>query len=431
MINRAMLHDKNLSPQAKGMLCYLLSLPKNWKIYHGQLQSALNCGKKLIQNTMIELIEAGYAMREKVRQVDGQFMPYKYFISEKPKFKKCLPKLLNGGGLTAAVKEPLINKEEQSSSLCESNDSHKKELKEGECARARKKITYRKHVDKPSDIHFGDYVRLTQEEVTKLHHEHSKKVIDDYIEAVNYHCNEREPEGYKDYYLTILQWIKQTKKEVLMDQSNLEIKHILHSGRAIPKRGVISTEFVSTTKMGGLFTKQSPILCPRCNGMEMHIWKDGDDYCCFCANSDCLKLDADASKAIERENKANKHPTETGAKAFRLGSAYLNAILTKWIAKDAEHAAVSKWLKNNSPFLVVIGNPGTGKSYLSAAVLNYLYESNSDVAYTTHRRFIDEIKMGIQSGEKREHEIIWKYAQKRTLIFDDLGSSRGTEWKKK
>ena len=179
--------------------------------------------------------------------------------------------------------------------------------------------------------------------------------------------------------------------------------------------------------LGGLYTKTFPIPCGRCKGIEFHICKDGDDYACFCANNECLKSDADASKSRMREEKAREKPKTSGAQFYRLGQAYWNATLADWIAANEQHAKVNKWFTNKEPFLIVLGHPGTGKSYMCAAVLNYLYDQGYDIVYTTHRRFIDEIKKAIQS-DKREHEVILKYAQRRFLIFDDLGSSRGTAW---
>ena len=84
-------------------------------------------------------------------------------------------------------------------------------------------------------------------------------------------------------------------------------------------------------------------------------------------------------------------------------------------------------MRNQNPFLLYLGSPGTGKTYMSAAVLNILYEQRRDVIYTSHRRFIEEIKAGFDK-EIHAHDIIRKYADKDYLVFDDLGASRGSEW---
>ncbi len=86
-ISRALIQDRSISPKAKGVLIYLLSLPKDWKIHHSQLQYGLNIGEDYLNSAMDELIKAGYADRTRER-VKGIFQPYRYKIRE---FKKCSP----------------------------------------------------------------------------------------------------------------------------------------------------------------------------------------------------------------------------------------------------------------------------------------------------------------------------------------------------
>jgi DNA-binding MarR family transcriptional regulator len=94
MISREMAQDKSISPKAKGVLLYLLSLPENWKIYHNQLQDGLGIGEEYLNSALEELIKAGYAERERKR-VNGMYQPYSYTIRE---FKKCLPNRENQPG---------------------------------------------------------------------------------------------------------------------------------------------------------------------------------------------------------------------------------------------------------------------------------------------------------------------------------------------
>jgi hypothetical protein len=96
MISRDMLQDKMISPKAKGVLCYLLSLPSDWKIFHSQLQKGLNVGEDYINSAMDELITQGYAERTRER-VKGIYQAYKYKIRE---FKKLVPNRENQPGLT-------------------------------------------------------------------------------------------------------------------------------------------------------------------------------------------------------------------------------------------------------------------------------------------------------------------------------------------
>ncbi len=185
--------------------------------------------------------------------------------------------------------------------------------------------------------------------------------------------------------------------------------------------------------MGGKSTNNYPIPCIRCTGNFFHLCKDGDDWVSFCGNDKCFQEDCEASKAISREEhkrkiERNEYGQEmTGAEKFMMGSSYKNACLSKWLADRSVHNIVNSWIKDFKPFLVALGSKGTGKTFLSASILNLLFEKKEEVHYTTHRRFIEEIHRAIEEG-KTQHSVIEKIASKKYLIIDDLGATRSTEW---
>lgn len=111
-ISRAMLQDKSISPKAKGVLAYLLSLPNDWKIYHSQLQKGLGVGEEYINSAINELISAGYMTRSR-EKIKGIFQPYKYRVSELKKFK---PNRENQAGFPGP-ENPVLQKKEETSSL--------------------------------------------------------------------------------------------------------------------------------------------------------------------------------------------------------------------------------------------------------------------------------------------------------------------------
>lgn len=103
MIPREMAQDPSISPKAKGVLLYLLSLPKDWKIYHSQLQRALGIGEEYLKSAMEELINTGYADRTRER-VKGLYQSYKYKIRG---LKKCSPNRENQPG-SSGPENPVI-----------------------------------------------------------------------------------------------------------------------------------------------------------------------------------------------------------------------------------------------------------------------------------------------------------------------------------
>jgi hypothetical protein len=63
--------DERLSAKTLGVLAYLLSLPRNWKVRSDQLAKRFDCGEEAISAAMNELREHGYARLRVVRSPDG------------------------------------------------------------------------------------------------------------------------------------------------------------------------------------------------------------------------------------------------------------------------------------------------------------------------------------------------------------------------
>jgi hypothetical protein len=62
MISNTTLKDK-LSVEALGMLCYLLSMPRDWQVVPAQLRAHFGLGEHRFQRIMRELMATGYARR--------------------------------------------------------------------------------------------------------------------------------------------------------------------------------------------------------------------------------------------------------------------------------------------------------------------------------------------------------------------------------
>ncbi len=134
-ILNSLIRDSSLSPDCRWLLIYLLSNSKNWKISIGQIVNHLKNHKGYARDSVYKLINeainAGYMKRE--QSCKGKFGKVKYFLSERPKFKKCLPHtglpeaesplpvesehkkelVLSSGKAPAAKKPPLPKKQQQ------------------------------------------------------------------------------------------------------------------------------------------------------------------------------------------------------------------------------------------------------------------------------------------------------------------------------
>ena len=86
-INNEFIFNKNLSLKAKGLLCHLLALPNDWKLYVEEVEKWHKDGKKAIYSAFKELTESGYMKREQ-RRSKGKFEGYDYIVYEIPYAQK-------------------------------------------------------------------------------------------------------------------------------------------------------------------------------------------------------------------------------------------------------------------------------------------------------------------------------------------------------
>lgn len=84
MIDKTGLQDTRLSWKAKGLLCYLLSLPDDWQIYQAELTSHSKDGLDSTRAGIQELMKYGYIERVRDRNEKGQLTEYIYQVYETP-----------------------------------------------------------------------------------------------------------------------------------------------------------------------------------------------------------------------------------------------------------------------------------------------------------------------------------------------------------
>ena len=83
VINNTVLKDARLSWKAKGLFCYLLSLPEDWIIYQSELLNHATDGRESLRNAIQELEQLGYLQIEKKRDDRGHFTTI-YKVIENP-----------------------------------------------------------------------------------------------------------------------------------------------------------------------------------------------------------------------------------------------------------------------------------------------------------------------------------------------------------
>lgn len=104
IISKKILWDKCLSPKAKGVLCFLLSLPENWQAHPSHLAECLAVSKDQIYTVLKELIKTGYATRTRLKGEKGQYGVTLYeFYEEKIEFPQEIKEKSTTSGNTVTV----------------------------------------------------------------------------------------------------------------------------------------------------------------------------------------------------------------------------------------------------------------------------------------------------------------------------------------
>lgn len=84
VIDNAVLQNVNLSFEARGFLCYLLSLPNDWTFTVRGIVKQTGCSKSVILRLMDELKTAGYIKLERKQDQQGRFTQSSWHIYETP-----------------------------------------------------------------------------------------------------------------------------------------------------------------------------------------------------------------------------------------------------------------------------------------------------------------------------------------------------------
>lgn len=81
--------------------------------------------------------------------------------------------------------------------------------------------------------------------------------------------------------------------------------------------------------------------------------------------------------------------------------------------------------------LFIFGNVGSGKTYLSSAIANFLLERGKEVLFIIVPDLLDEIKASYSGeSEMSEIQVLRNAANSPILVLDDLGAHNYTEWTK-
>lgn len=117
-------------------------------------------------------------------------------------------------------------------------------------------------------------------------------------------------------------------------------------------------------------------------------------------------------------------------KSRLFGPRFIRATLSGILLNQSDTGKIMDWLKAPKNMLVMLGNPGIGKTEICAAIYDWIaHKSNESVRYWSERKLFESLRTDIADGRGEHIQNLRSKTDDVLVFLDDLGSDHPNEWR--